>query len=546
MLPAVLELSSQESLLALRHYQVADKTERGWPKPQPGGVWLSLLFAPLLACAAASPALCEGVPPLITTAQPVLLAQNAAVPSPGILPTDVTKGNMLQDQAVSYPGFKLRLGQKLPARMWIQGSTEVTQRLETNVFLTYKKPQPDYVFRANPNLTVGYNLLSNTSVYAQYFVVKDCYTVHHLPLTPPTTQSIAIGARHYLQSTWFKGKLAPYLDIQARELFQSKGLRQADLTPSCNIQYFATQHLSLFSSVTLQMRSRQLFEGPHREMDPFYSLNMYYRTGPWAYSVTETFVNNFREPYFRYAIPAHGNVNSISDFEIDRQIGGHPGLQAFIRAEPVFNWRSNNIRGLSGFDFRLYGGLRASFYKPSYLASMNQIKKQLQQQDGDDPTAGKGKGKGKGKKKGNGDAKDDGKGDGKGDGNGDSKGGGTTTPGPEPSSPPSSLAPGANPSATPTPAAADAIGPAVGAVVARALGAVATPAVFTYAVPTAAASVSGAVLAPAAAPGHRTGTPSASGDVAPAVTDKAPPMAHKIDDHQKTSAGQKTALEPQA
>jgi hypothetical protein len=545
MLPAVLELSSQETLLALRHYQVADKTERGWRKPQPGGVWLSLLFAPLLACAAASPALSAGVPPLINSATPVLLAQG--VPSPGILPTDVTKGNMLQDQAVSYPGFKLRVGQILPARVWLQGSTEVTQRLETNVFLTYKEPQPDYVFRANPNLTVGYNVLDNTSVYAQYFVVKDVYTVHHLPLTPPTTQSIAMGARHYLQSKYFKGKLAPYLDIQARELFQSKGLRQADLTPSCNIQYFATQHLSIFSSVTLQMRSRQLFEGPHREMDPFYSLNMYYRTGPWAFSATETFVNNFREPYFRYSIPAHGNVNSISDFEIDRQIGGHPGLQAFIRAEPVFNWRSNNVRGLSGFDFRLYGGLRASFYKPSYLAGMNQIKKQLQQQDGDDPNAGKGKkGKKNGPFHGKGKGTDDGKGDTKDGGNGDSKSGGTTAPGPDAPQPPSSLAPGASPSATPAPSAADAIGPAVGAVVARALGAVATPAVFTYPIPPTAASVSGAVLAPAAAPGQRTGTPSASGDVAPTLTDKAPPMAHKFDDHQKTSAGQKTALEPQA
>ncbi len=435
---------------------------------RPQGAWFSFLLALFLAGFIAAPARCQSAAAtsaanqvhVITPSTPILLAQ---VASPGVLPTDATKGNLLQDQATAYPGFKLRLGQKLPANLWIQCSTEVNQRLDTNVFLTYKKPQPDYVFRAAPNVTVGYNLFnSNTSVYVQYFTIKDCYTVHHRPLTLPTTQSCAIGLRHQFQP-WFKNRVSTYLDCQVRELWQSKGLRQADLSPSVNISYFATPKLTFFGSALLQMRSRQPFEGPQREMDPFYTLNMYYRTGKWVFSITDTFVTNFREPHFHYSIPKQGNVNMIADFEIDRQIGNHPGIQLFLRGEPVFNWRSNKAVGLSGFDFRLYSGLRVSFYKPSYGSTIKQIKKQLQQQDGDDPnalTTKKGKGKGKGK--------DDGKGTDQDKEKAPATPGGTTDPDK------TSTAPDGTPVVSP-PAAAYVPDAAVGEAIGRAFRAIGAP-----------------------------------------------------------------------
>jgi len=422
---------------------VVQKTIRSWSKNWAIGARLSLVLGALMGCAAAQPARAESV---ITAAQPILLAQ---VPSPGVLPTDATKGNMLQDQAVAYPGFKLRLWQKFPTRMWVQGSTEVTQRLDTNVFLNYKKPQPDYVFRVAPNMTVGYNILDQTSVYAQYFVIKDDYTVHHEPLTNPTTQSVAVGLRHYLPPM-FKGRVSTYLDVQARELFQSRGLRQSDINPSVNIQYFTTQHLSFFGSVTLQCRGSQPFTGAQRELDTFYALSMYYRRGPWQASISNSFVTNLREPFFTYSVPAHGNVNMITDFELDRQIGKIQGLQVFVRAEPVFNWRSANAVGLSGFDFRLYSGVRVSFYKPSLLASVNQMKRALQQQDGDAQQAAGAKGKNKGKKKEK-EKKDD-----KDKGIDPGTGGGSGMPGPLPqpqSSDPGSTSPSpsSSPSASPAP-----------------------------------------------------------------------------------------------
>jgi len=478
---------------------------------RPHGAWYGFIGAVLLLLLSASPARCQGVPDVhvITNNTPVLLAQGAPAPTPGVLPTDATKGNFLQDQASVYPGFQLRLSQMLPARMWIQSSTEVNQRLDTNVFLTYKKPQPDYVFRVAPNVTVGYNIFDQTSVYAQYFMIKDVYTVHHRPLTEPVTQSIAMGLRHYIIP--YQSRFQTYLDIQARELFQSKDVRQADLNPSINANATLSPHFGLFASALMQMRSQQLFLGPTREIDPFYTFGYWYRRGPWVFNFTDTFVTNFREPHFRHSVPAHGNCNMIADFEIDRQLGNHPGMQVFVRAEPVFNWRSANAVGLSGFDFRLYSGVRFSFYKQSYLASMNQIKKQLQQQDADStsgPPGAKTKGK-KGKGKGKSDGQDGDKKDGDGKDNGGKDGGKKSPTSPDANDPgKTSAAPDAAPVSVP--AAAYAPDAAMGEALGRAFGAIVAPG-------------AGAIMAPVP-----TATP-----VPTAASEKTVPMAHKIESNQK-------------
>ena len=188
------------------------------------------------------------------------------LPSPGVLPTDATKPPIDQDRELVDPGWRLRLRQKLPARLWFNSVTEVSNRLDTNVFLQYKEPQPDYVFRVQPNLTVGYNIFEKTSVYTNYFVIKDSYAVHKRPLSFPTTQSISMGIRHQLYSG---KKFNVQVDCQAREIFQNRGLRQADLLPSISTTYFISPRSVLFGSALLQMRSGQLFQGATRELDPF-------------------------------------------------------------------------------------------------------------------------------------------------------------------------------------------------------------------------------------------------------------------------------------
>ena len=104
---------------------------------------------------------------------PIQLAQVS-----GAIPTDVTPSGLTQERQLVSPGFVFRTFQKIPARLWYNSTTEVTQRLETNVFFTAKNPKRDYVFRVLPNVTVGYNFLDNTAVYCNYFVIKDVYARH--------------------------------------------------------------------------------------------------------------------------------------------------------------------------------------------------------------------------------------------------------------------------------------------------------------------------------------------------------------------------------
>lgn len=68
----------------------------------------------------------------------------------------------------------------------------------------------------------------------------------------------------------------------------------------------------------------------------------------------------------------------ISDIEVVRPVlKKMPSLQAFIRAEPVWNWYSDKQPGLSRFDFRLYGGLRVVANKPSYYTGMENLRQQI-------------------------------------------------------------------------------------------------------------------------------------------------------------------------
>src|SRR6202044_3847981 len=101
------------------------------------------------------------------------LAQATAPPQ--FIPTDVTPFTVSPERNEFSPGYKFKLFQMLPERLWFNSTTEVTQRLDTNVLFTANKPKADYAFRVLPNLTVGYELFKNTSIYANYFVIKDVF-----------------------------------------------------------------------------------------------------------------------------------------------------------------------------------------------------------------------------------------------------------------------------------------------------------------------------------------------------------------------------------
>lgn len=311
---------------------------------------------------------------------------NPQVPSPGVIPTDITPIGIGQEQELFEPGLKFRLFKKLPDRVWFTGVTEVSQRLDTNVFFTRNHYLADYAFRVLPNITLGYNVFKRSSVYCNWFLIKDVYARFGNVLNPPTTQSLSLGLR---QDIPLGRKTNLQLDFQARELWQAAHLRQADLIPNINVTHVFTPNFVGFASVLLQMRGKDYFVCPTRELDPFYTAGFLFRRKQWTFTAVDTFVTNFRSPPFTDSIPRQSNNTMIADVELARTVSKKfPSLQAFVRAEPVWNWASRGVPGLSGFDFRLYGGLRLSLNKPALNASIDQLRQQLIESEGDSKSDG--------------------------------------------------------------------------------------------------------------------------------------------------------------
>jgi hypothetical protein len=312
------------------------------------------------------------------TLAPIQLAQNAA-PLPSLYPTDVTPVGIGRAQELFRPGPTFYLLQKLPTRLFFNLSVETSQRYESNVFFTPRHNQSDYVYRILPNITVGYNFHKNSNVYVNYFTLKDAFAVHNI-LSRPTTQSLAMGYRREFP---ISQKTVLQFDYQARELWQSEGLHQFDFLPGLTLTRVFSPKTVGFANIVLQMRGKDYFVAPTRELDPFYTLGVLHNKGAWVFTAVGTLVTNFRDPPFSGSVPHHGNEAIIVDFEASHPITKKiPNLVAFARAEPIWNWNSGGVPGISGFDFRLFTGLRYTLVKPAYRSSLDKLRKQLQETQG--------------------------------------------------------------------------------------------------------------------------------------------------------------------
>jgi hypothetical protein len=311
------------------------------------------------------------------------LAQSPPPPravAPQFLPTDITPYSTDSQPSQFGSGQKFRIFQKLPERLWFNSTTEVSQRLDTNVLFTYSHPKSDYAFRVLPNVTVGYNVFKNISLYSNYFVIKDQFARNYFNIGFPTIQSLSIGLRHTKQF----GKTQLQSDFQARELWQTSHLHQFDFLPGVTLSHQPTPNNVLFLSGLLQLRGGNYFVAPNREIDPFYTAGWFFKHNSWNLSVSNTFVTNYRHRPFNHSIPRQGNYSMISDVELSRPVlRKYPAFQAFLRAEPVWNWHSNKAPGLSGFDFRFYGGLRLALNKPAFDQGIENLRQQLLDSEGE-------------------------------------------------------------------------------------------------------------------------------------------------------------------
>jgi hypothetical protein len=374
-------------------------------------------------------------PLLAQAAAPLINEPRLTQPTPGvgttILPTDVLPLPTIQNRMTFGENLQLRVLQKLPARFYFTSTVETSWRYETNIFQSPKKsifvrqlatdpetnqysflrlnalvpPDPitpatslrweqtsqqlaivnreDRIFRVLPNVTAGFAITPRTRVFANYFMIRDSLWDNTRLNT--TIQSLAYGVQKDIPI----GQRANLqLEMQARSLFQAHQEPLFDFLPGITFSMVATPRTVLFVNALAQMRGKFYMQAPTRELDPFYTWGALHQRGGWSFSASTTFVQNFREPFASNASIPINNYSFISDFEVARRLFRQlPGLQAFIRAEPIWNMEAHNRFGLSGTDFRLYTGIRMSLTKPALTTALDSLRRQLEEQEVAPPSA---------------------------------------------------------------------------------------------------------------------------------------------------------------
>lgn len=261
----------------------------------------------------------------------------------------------------NFDSYKAKMLYKLPARMFFSGVCENSLRLETNVFQTSRNPQADLVYRVVPNLTVGYAVTRRTRVASNFFFFRDQYASKDNVLSR-NIYSVGLRADHDFT---LNDKTTMTASLFCRELFfnlqNASTPPLSDIIPSAVVVRRVGQHGAVYGSVMGQVRFQKMLDR-FQEFDQFYSVGYVLRKSPWVFTTDCTFLTNFGNSNLR-----GGNNNQVFVLtgEVARQLHRNIPLSAFVRAEPIFNMGANSSPGLAGFNFRLYGGLRAEVSKPA-------------------------------------------------------------------------------------------------------------------------------------------------------------------------------------
>lgn len=347
-----------------------------------------------------------------TTRMDDFLAQQVPAQSSTILPTDVLPLQTADDRMSFAENLQLRALQRLPARFYFNFNMENSFRYETNPFQFPSKrkflsqifqttPPPifrllnsfqqrqiydtvglvnndDMIYRALPNITGGWTITPRTRIFCNYFMIRD--SLFHNVRLNTVIHSISYGIQQDIPVTR-RGNLQ--VEWQARELYQLHQQPVFDFLPALTFSYVITPKTVGFVNTLLQIRGKRYFQGGTREIDPFYTFGAL-RQLPFgmAATATATLVQNFREPFRRHASIPQNNYSWILDFELAKRIVKQlPGLQAFFRYEPIYNFHSHNRPGLGGVDMRFFWGLRFALSKPPLTAALQQIREQLEEQE---------------------------------------------------------------------------------------------------------------------------------------------------------------------
>lgn len=258
----------------------------------------------------------------------------------------------------AFNAFRTGALYRLPGRFFLNASVENSVRLETNVFQTAQHGRTDFIYRPLPVVTAGWALTRRTRVSGQYFFLRDQYT-RNSPLLNRNIQSVGMRIDQDIPIT---AKTTATLGFMQRTLFVTHSHWFNDLLPSISISRPVGYRGYVYGSVIQQFRWFNVFQNM-QEADQFYSVGGIYRRGPWIFSSDNTFITNWRKRH----VAGPNNQMFILTMEAARRVAPRlpVPIYAFVRAQPIFNIGANQALGFAGFNFRLYGGIRAEINKPT-------------------------------------------------------------------------------------------------------------------------------------------------------------------------------------
>ena len=303
--------------------------------------------------------------------------------------------------------FRLRALERLPARLTLDGNVESSFRYELNPFQFPTKgqikskifPSPldfffadpeqqnqllnlltlvnksDVAYRVIPNVTAGWMLTPRLKAFCNYFFIRDTFLGRDHALSS-TSHSVAGGLHHDLP---FAKRFTLSSDVQARELIVIDQPTIFDFLPSLTLSCALSPRTSVFANTLLQLRGRNYFRAPTKEIDPFYTLGISHQVGQWSITSSCLFVTNYRSGFLgKNSEIQQDPFAFIADTEISRPLSKRfPSLRGFARAEHIWNIHTNNSPGTSGYDFRLFWGTKMAVGKPSEYPFIDEIRRQL-------------------------------------------------------------------------------------------------------------------------------------------------------------------------
>jgi hypothetical protein len=275
-----------------------------------------------------------------------------------------------------YSPTALKILDALPNQFYLYASSEVSGRMETNPYQAphrFKEPfvENTGAFRLQNNLTMGYALTPKDKVQISFFHLVNKYDNFTRFRLDGSSYSIAPS---YQRTLFEKDGWQLTGNIQARQTITNTNATSGSLLPSLTLvkgfrkagyaylntsvdlgrSNFAIGDIDIITpSATLGYGWQMPYDSPKAWLKPLGGLNLT-ASGTYSFSTVST-----------AEFPSPSNFQSyFLTAEVAMPVYQNAPVSLFCRSEAIFNTgHDRDAFGVSGVNYRLFGGLRVSANK---------------------------------------------------------------------------------------------------------------------------------------------------------------------------------------